>query len=119
MSKRIVIASIVALAVLVLASPHWLDFSGVAQEFTIMEKNNAFSKVTEGMTLEEVEGILGPGKEISREAVPQQWTGNVGKKVVEGDRFFTWENGYGVGWAFYISFRNNKVVQKFDHFPSL
>ncbi len=77
------------------------------------------------MTLERVEAILGPGEEISREQVPE-WAhkgkhvdGRLSDKVVEGDRFFMWENGDGPGFGYYISFKDNKVVEKHDSFATL
>ena len=77
------------------------------------------------MTLEKVEAILGPGEEISREQVPQyaqQRTSVDGKltnAIVEGDRVFFWKNDHvpGAGWGYYISFKDNKVLEKHELFP--
>jgi hypothetical protein len=71
------------------------------------------------MTLQEVQVILGPGEEISGSQVPGvpdyaarfvdgQWT----RKVVEGDRFFKWPTDDG---TFYISFKADRVLEKFYH----
>jgi hypothetical protein len=77
------------------------------------------------MTLEEVEAILGPGEEISRERVPQ-WAqnrkhddGSLSNKVVEGDRFFRWDNGDGISFGYFIGFKDNKVIEKHNSFCSM
>jgi hypothetical protein len=115
---KVCIGILVALAVLVVAYVLWEQYGGRPTEFS-------FARITEGMTLERVEGILGPGKEIPRERVPQ-WAGkakhrdgSVSDKVIEGDRFFFWETGDGVGFGFYISFKENKVVEKHEFDPSM
>ncbi len=115
MMKRVLAALVVALVVLVAVGIYEWGFSGKPTDFS-------FSRITEGMTLERVEAILGPGEEISRERVPE-WgqkskhaDGSVSNKVVEGDRFFMWDNGEGIGYGYYISFRDNKVVEKYDSF---
>jgi len=117
MMKRI-LAVVVALVGLAAVGIYEWGFSGRPTDFS-------FSRITEGMTLERVEAILGPGDEISRERVPE-WgqkskhaDGSLSNKVVEGDRFFRWENSDGIGYGYYISFKDNKVVEKHDSFMPL
>lgn len=75
-----------------------------------------------GMTLLELEQLLGPGQEISRQEVPQspdysepdlekQW-----KPVVNGDRFFRWKDDD--GREIIVSLVNDRVSEKRYSEPS-
>ena len=59
---KVCIGVLVGLAVFVVAYVLWEQYGGTPNEFS-------FARVDEGMTLETVEGILGPGKEIPRARV--------------------------------------------------
>jgi hypothetical protein len=107
---------VVALAVTVMfglaVGVYWQFFTGNPSEWS-------FSRVDAGMTVEEVQAILGPGREISREHVPEwgaERTAAGGRRttrVVEGDRFFEWPQEDG---AFYVSFAKNRVAEKHHSF---
>jgi hypothetical protein len=64
------------------------------------------------MTLETVEGILGPGEEVDQVPLVSREGGIKG--VVQGERLFLWRwsSLFGAEERFYISFTDNKVVEK-------
>lgn len=75
----------------------------------------SFARIHAGMTLEEVERILGPGAEVQGDGIPQfgqkrfagnKWT----QRVVEGDRFYKWP--VSKDEIIWISFENNMVLEK-------
>ena len=108
--KIIVAVSSAICLTLVGCSLYWYCFAGKPTECS-------FSRVQAGMTLAQVERILGPGHQVPRERVaqvqgPLQADGTGLKPVVEGDTFFAWTGG---GDGFWISFKNGRVKEKY-HF---
>jgi hypothetical protein len=80
---------------------------------TILEVNGTF-RVREGMTLEQVQGVLGSGSE--RSYPPEEQAGRMeSRPILTGDRFFSWDSTGGVLW---IGFRDGKVESKrFLYYP--
>jgi hypothetical protein len=79
-----------------------------------------YGRVSTGMTLSDVEAILGPGDEIPPGAVPvhaRDKRGNI--EFVTGDRFFQWPKGRGPfmagGRQIIIGMRNDRVCDKWWH----
>ena len=74
-----------------------------------------FKRVEIGMTLQEVEAILGPGREISAKELPGEPDFDEPdldkrvKPVVQGDRFFEWLGG---GAEVFVAFRDGRVCDK-------
>jgi hypothetical protein len=70
-------------------------------------------RIRVGMTLEDVESLLGPGEELPVRLVPKSEKrtvdGHVTTMIVEGERFFRW---YGELTTVYIGFKDNKVYEK-------
>ena len=73
----------------------------------------SFARIKPGMSLEEVQRILGPGREVAdapQTATKRVVNGRATFRVVEGDRFFVWNDGEDD--AFWISFTDDKVGEK-------
>lgn len=74
-----------------------------------------YDRIGIGMSVPEVERILGPGRPISREQVP---TGPNSQCLVKGDRFLKW-SGQKIQTEIIIGFKENKVCDKWYWEPSL
>jgi hypothetical protein len=87
--------------------------TGTAFEF------NCRYRIKEGMTLDEVEAILGPGTEVPSSPVVR-CRGSDGQVtfrcVVEGKRLFYWERD---GGAFHIGLEGGRVCSKSFWAPTL
>lgn len=81
-----------------------------------------FCKVQLGMSLSEVEAILGPGKKISQSQLPllppfarplQKPLEDGLVPIISGDEFWFWGTDR-IGWrsTIYVGFRNGKVCDK-------
>jgi hypothetical protein len=68
-------------------------------------------RIKEGMTVEEVEAVLGPGTETGSPTSPG------GRAVVTGDKIIKW-NGEN-STVLYIGFREGRVCDKHFWWPSL
>ncbi len=78
-----------------------------------------YRKIEVGMTMREVESILGPGKRISKQEIPQtkDESRKVGTKpVVFGDAYLRWDHDQE---RIIIGFQDGKVVCKDYWEPSL
>jgi hypothetical protein len=77
-----------------------------------------YHRIRSGMTLAEVEAIMGPGQRISREYVPRvppyvkPQQGGDFATVVDGDEFYEWNYLRTNGPAIYVGFRDGKVSDK-------
>ena len=76
-----------------------------------------YKKIRAGMTLDEVEAILGgPGNQIGWRDLPKAPasinTGNKHNAYVGGDRFFRWRGGFN-GRYIIVGARDGKVCDKF------
>src|SRR4051794_19708280 len=115
------------LSVVMLATLLALGFNVYQWCFNGQPSDYAFSRIKSGQTLEEVTAILGPGREISPDQVPtcpsyaaRLVDGKQTTRVVEGDRFFVWRAKWSIdGGMFYLSFKDNKVVEKHHDYQPL
>jgi hypothetical protein len=86
--------------------------------------SRGFSRIKIGMSLDEVEAILGPGEQISLEHVTQIPGSPYAKRkgnldlVVEGDEFFRWHNSK-CGMEIQLGLRDGRVCDKWYWEPSL
>lgn len=81
-----------------------------------------YERIRPGMTLAEVEQLLGePGMPLSEQELPQVGYGpGPGKAPVNGDRYFQWKEApEGFGRYILISLRNGVVADKYYWQPSL
>jgi hypothetical protein len=72
-----------------------------------------YLRIRNGMTLDEVERILGPGKEIDQPPFIGDYSrppGQYARAAVEGDEFYRWQAGYD---SVTIGFRSGKVCDKY------
>jgi hypothetical protein len=82
-----------------------------------------YAAVKVGMTLPEVEAILGPGREIAEDNLrqPPAYVEPDPEKrrkfFVKGDRFFLWQTAGGV--EVYVGFKGDRVFDKWRWVPSL
>jgi hypothetical protein len=120
MKKRVLaVTSLVCIVLIALAVYRWFSH-GRPTEW-------AFARIKPGQTLQEVEAILGPGQEIQRGEVPQvadyaarMVAGKLTTYLVEGDRFFIWSVEWSLdGGNFYVSFKDDKVVEKYHNYQTL
>ena len=74
-----------------------------------------YFRIHEGMDIRDVESILGPGRELTKNEIPntpdfsEPVPENRSKPVVRGDKILFWE---GSNIEIYIGFNNNKVSTK-------
>jgi hypothetical protein len=80
-----------------------------------VEEFNFRFRIRNGMTLNDVEAVLGPAKEIDRKHLPVEKDKG---QVVQGERFFHWEYEP-EGIEIYLGFRDGKVCDKWFWAPSL
>jgi len=102
-----------ALLLLVLGVTVWMVFSVLLCPSGMTEFNVRF-RVRTGMTLGEVEAILGPGEPIKSSQVPLDYYNG---PVVRGDTFYAWHPKDGTEAV--IGFKDRKVYEKWFWAPSL
>jgi hypothetical protein len=74
-----------------------------------------YERIWIGMTLTQVEGLLGgPGEEIRREALPK----SDHTEPVTGDKFFRWQES-AIGKKGIVGLKDDKVCDKWYWEPSL
>ncbi len=76
--------------------------------------HSGYKQIQQGMSLEDVEAILGPGSRIATEQIPtfpdfREPLEHRRKPVVVGDMVLRWEHNYDV---IYVGFRNNSMCSK-------
>lgn len=77
-----------------------------------------YDQIEIGMTLGQVEAVLGSGKEIPATQVPL--VGNRMEPAVKGTRFYRWINrGDELGAQIIVGFDNDRVCDKWYWEPSL
>ena len=89
----------------------WIGFCFLFCPTGTLFEFNCRYRIHVGMTLEEVEHLLGPAEE---EAFPPEEKDR--GPVVEGDRYYCWD---GRGGEFHIGIRNGRVSGKWFWAPSL
>jgi hypothetical protein len=76
-----------------------------------------YTRIHLGMTIKDVEGILGKGQNHQKEDVPVgRFPGGTIVPVVVGERFINWEYKFKTIW---VGMRNGEVVSKWYWEPSL
>jgi hypothetical protein len=103
----------------------WLAIPILAEMIKYHRYYLKYESVKTGMTLSEVQMILGPGSEISEDFVtrehdyskPRNANGLIRvRRVVNGDRFYFWENS---NRRIEIGFEGGRVREKYYWEPSL
>ena len=74
-----------------------------------------FKTIQKGMTLSEIESILGEGVEIPPERLPMHPEKEILKPVIKGDIFYLWDKGE---YRIIIGFVEGKVFEKYLWEPS-
>ena len=92
----------VSVGLLLLAAVLFVYFSG-----SRISKRN-YKRIENGMTVLEVEALLGPGTEVEKKCIPKT-TGMI--PVVKGDRFYRWED-MEAGTEIFIGLKDNVVCDK-------
>jgi hypothetical protein len=81
-----------------------------------------YRRVQVGMTVADVESLLGPGQEIPEEEVPgvpayvKPMRKGRSAPIIEGDLFYRWDDGY---TEVYVGFKGHRVHEKVWLEPSL
>jgi hypothetical protein len=103
--RRVMIALSVLFVVALLASARC--YNG-----TVSDCN--YAKIENGMTVGQVESVLGTGREIGREYIPSTRDG----PVVDGQAYFLWEEA-ATGRQVWVGLRGGRVCTKWYWEPSL
>lgn len=90
-------------------------YDALAPQFSFQASTRKFDKIQAGMTLAQVEEILGEGDRRQYPPGLRENDGNL-RSAVEGDEFWVWNDPYGA--AIWVGIRDGVVCDKYLWIPS-